>query len=359
MNQNPEIQKQLLSWFSREKRDLPWRKTTDPYPVWISEVMLQQTQVSRVMEYYGKFLKRFPDIHALAKTTWKEFLPHFRGLGYYSRGRNMLKTANLIVKKFDGEFPSDAESLRSLPGIGEYTAAAIMSFSWNKPFPAVDTNVSRIMQRVIGCPKNQVKKRTESIFGNTKKSRDLNYALMDLGAMICRSKKVQCEICPLRSVCHFLKSGTKEQWEGSLGKKDITIPANVKRKPVIEVAAACIHCNRKYLIAKRKESKGGFWEFPGGKRERGEDWRGTLKREIREELGIEISVRPHFFEEMWEDGEFFWRLRFFRCQILSGKPKCLDHARLGWVSPKNLNDYDFPSANAKAVEKLREMKFPE
>lgn len=348
----------MFSWYQGNSRDLPWRKTSNPYNIWVSEIMLQQTQVSRVIEYYTRFLEKYPTIENLAKSDWEEMLPYWRGLGFYSRGKNMLKAAKYIMENHKGFFPDDIETLQKIPGIGPYTSAAIASFAYKKSEPALDTNLLRVFQRIFGCTEKGVAPRAKEIFLNAgKQAYNLNHAFMDLGSEICKGRKVDCENCPLSSECFFLESGKKEEWEKSL----ITTRAGkVKKsnKMLIEVAVGCIHQNGKYLIAKRPKSKGGSWEFPGGKREKGEDWRHCMKRELEEELGIEVSVRPHFFEEMWEEKDVQWRVRFFRCQILKGTPETREHKEVKWVDPEELLRYNFPSANKKAIEKMRKMRFP-
>jgi A/G-specific adenine glycosylase len=317
--------------------------------------MLQQTQVSRVIDYYARFLNKFPTVHHLAKAEWDDFLPVWRGLGFYSRGKNMLRTGKIVAEKYAGVFPQSKKELESLPGIGPYTASAILSFAHKKPEPAIDTNLLRVFQRVFGCTEKGVLPRSKELFLSVKDGHRLNHAIMDIGSQICKGRKVLCEQCPLQAECHFLQSGKKEEWEQSLVAGKIGVQKKSNKIPM-EVAAACIHKNGKYLIAKRPKEKGGNWEFPGGKREKGEDWRHCLKREIHEELGVEISARPHFFEETWEEGDYFWRLRFSRCQILKGEPKAHEHAQLKWVKPEELLEYDFPVANRNALEQLMKMK---
>ncbi|MBI5415109.1 A/G-specific adenine glycosylase [Candidatus Peregrinibacteria bacterium] len=378
MSEFLNLRKDLLTWYKKNKRDLPWRKTSDPYKIWVSEIMLQQTQVSRVLDYYERFLKRFPNIYNLANANWEEFLPYWQGLGFYSRGKNMLRSAKMLVERHHGKFPKSKLLLINLPGVAEYTSAAILSFAFGKAVPAIDTNLRRVFQRVYGCTEKGVIPRANALFlhesanliradvpvGATVRSRfqrqygsspsHLNHAFMDLGAMICKSRTPECEICPLQNYCHFFQSGKR----GDFTKKLLSLPRKkiLSAKIPMEVAVACIHQNGKYLIAKRQKRKGGRWEFPGGKRERGEDWRHCLKREIEEELGIEISVRPYFFETVWEEKEFFWRLRFFRCQILKGIPKCIEHEKIQWISPSDFKKYTFPSGNAKAIERLQKMR---
>ena len=352
-----QISSKLLAWYDECGRDLPWRHTTDPYRIWVSEVMLQQTQVSRVIDYYTRFLERFPTVADLAAADWDELLPYWRGLGFYSRGKNMLRTAQLVVEHYEGEFPDDAEALQTLPGIGPYTAAAIASFAYHRPVPTIDTNLERVLTRIFGCTRKGVQPRAQALVAAAPAARvhELNYALMDLGSALCTGRKALCDACPLSAQCHFFTSGKKDEWERSLLK-----PGGIRRvahgKIPMDVAVACIHRNGEYLIAKRPPQKGGNWEFPGGKREAGEDWRHALKREIREELGVEISARPHFFEKTWDEGDYHWRLRFARCQILQGEPYPHEHSELKWVRPEHLFDYDFPRANKEAVEALKQFK---
>ncbi|QQS59103.1 A/G-specific adenine glycosylase [Candidatus Peregrinibacteria bacterium] len=346
----------ILPWYKKNARLLPWRETRDPYYIWVSEIMLQQTQVSRVLDYYRRFLERFPTPESLAEAEWEDLLPVWQGLGYYSRGKNLLKTARILVRQYDGVFPKTSSELQKFPGIGSYTSAAIMSFAFGKPEPALDTNLLRIFQRFFGCTEKGVVSRAKALYERAGKNAPLlNHAFMDLGSEICGSRRAECKACPLQKKCHFYTSGKKEEWENT----QISLSAGKKisvKKTAIEVAAACIRRDGKYLIARRPLEKGGNWEFPGGKREKGEDWRHAVKREILEELGINISVRPHFFEETWEEKEFFWRLRFFRCQILSGEPFPHEHDELLWISPEEFSKYNFPSANAKGIARLREMR---
>ncbi len=350
------IAKTLLRWYDEHARSLPWRNTADPYKIWVSEVMLQQTQVSRVVDYYQRFLRKFPTVSDLAETTWEEMLPYWRGLGFYSRGKNMLRTAQEVVQLHDAKFPNDYEALQKLPGIGPYTAAAIVSFAYQQPVPAIDTNLQRVLGRVFGCTHKGVVPRATALFASAdKRGYELNHALMDLGSTLCMGRKVHCESCPIAARCHFFTSGKKEEWEHSLLRAG-GIRQQKSTKIPMEVAVACIHRDGKYLIAKRPAEKGGNWEFPGGKREKGEDWRHALKREIQEELGVEISARPHFFEKTWEEGEYLWRLRFARCQILHGEPIAHEHSDLQWVSPEQLFEYGFPIANKEAVEALKKMR---
>ncbi|MCB0355290.1 MAG: A/G-specific adenine glycosylase [Bdellovibrionales bacterium] len=313
--------------------------------------MLQQTQVSRGIEFYNRFLAKFPTLSSLAKASWRNVLPVWRGLGYYRRGENLLRTAKLLVSEYKGKFPQDKKSLQQLPGIGPYTAAAIVSFAFDQPEPAIDTNVKRVLGRFYGCPEVGVGPRAVSIFRKHKKqSAELNHALMDLGSALCTSRKALCEECPLSKGCDYYQSGKRDVWAAQSARK-------TKRKrsaapSIVDVGCACIHREGKYLFAKRIAAKGGKWEFPGGKREKGESIRSCLKREIQEELGVEVSVRPPFLVEEFTEKNFTWRLHFCRCRILRGREQCREHEKLEWVTPDDFSNYPMPKENRRALSKL-------
>ena len=339
----------LLLWYSSNARNLPWRTTQDPYRIWLSEVMAQQTQVSRVHDYYLRFLKRFPTLQSLAKARWSEVLPLWRGLGYYDRGRNLLRTAKLVVKQHAGRLPEDEAALRSLPGIGVYTARAILSFAFGRPVAAIDTNGRRVFGRVFDVAGPKLENIAAQAFLAIVEARnpsDLNQAVMDLGAAVCRSRAPRCSICPLRTICCYARSEQKE-------------PVAPAQRPgsanTVDVGAACIHVDGRYLVAKRPAAKGGGWEFPGGKRERGEDLRACLKREIKEELGIEISVRPPFLVTKTESDGRIYRVHFCRSRILRGTPQRREHSVLKWMTPEQIRNLPLLSSNRAAAEMLLEI----
>ncbi|MCB0355225.1 MAG: A/G-specific adenine glycosylase, partial [Bdellovibrionales bacterium] len=297
----------LLRWYRSCGESLPWRKTRDPYRIWISEIMLQQTQVNRVVPYYERFLERFPTLSKLASASWRQVLPYWRGLGYYRRGENLLRAAKILRSDFGGEIPRERVQLLSLPGIGEYTASAILSFAFGRSEPALDTNLYRIIQRYSGCLREGVSPRAQALFRSRGRSSALlNYAFMDLGRLVCLARNPRCGECPLKSSCHYRKNHSSSLPQKAT-KRTLRRTSSLQ---VIDVGVACIYENGNYLFGKRKRAKGGLWEFPGGKREKGESIRHCLKREIQEELGVEVSVRPHFLVEEFVDGEFLFRLHF-------------------------------------------------
>ncbi len=206
--------RRLLTWYARTARDLPWRRTRDPYRVLVSEFMLQQTQVSRVREYYPRFLERFPDLEALASARPRAVREAWDGLGYYARAANLHALARVVSQDLDGTLPEDPQALLKLPGVGPYTAGAVASFAYEKPVPAVDTNVARVIRRVFfGRATGNLQRVTEVwrlagrlVPKNGKRAWRFNQAVMELGALICVARKPRCPQCPVRPVCRTGKS---------------------------------------------------------------------------------------------------------------------------------------------------------
>lgn len=327
----------LLAWYQKNKRDFPWRKTSDPYRIWVSEVMLQQTQAVRVVDFYNAFLEKFPRIEALAKATWKDVLTIVRGMGYYRRFQNMQKTAELIVKKHGGKFPNTHELLRTLPGIGEYTANALLAFAFEQDVDVIDTNVRRLLSPLAKthdpkklsayarkiCPKGRAK--------------DFFQALMDYASAF-----------PAR-VAPKTREASAADARGHAKQ-----PAR-PRLPPLRVAAGVIHRNGKILIQERTKAGPlkGFWEFPGGKLEAGEDARTCLKREVKEELDIEVSVRPAFHKVRHVYPSRVIEISFHRCQILLGTPKALEKQRFAWITPQEFQNYRMVPADGPVISMLQ------
>jgi A/G-specific adenine glycosylase len=219
------FRRHLLAWYDRAARDLPWRRTRDPYQVLVSEVMLQQTQVTRVREYFPRFLKRFPDIGSLAAAPARAVREAWDGLGYYARARNLHALARLVMRRRDGALPDTPEELIELPGVGRYTAGAVASFAYERPVPAVDTNVSRVLRRVFWGRSTSNGRRESDVWRlaaalvpkDGKRGWKFNQAIMELGALVCTARKPKCGECPIRSGC---KTGRRFKWEGGRGKRE-------------------------------------------------------------------------------------------------------------------------------------------
>ena len=253
----------LLRWFSAEKRDLPWRKTGDPYAIWVSEVMLQQTQVKTVIPYYERFLQRFPNVEQLAKANLEDVLTIWSGLGYYSRARRMWEGANYILQHLKGKFPEDYDALLQIPGIGDYTAGAIASIGFGQKVPAIDGNVKRVVSRLLAWPEPVETVRSYRHFRErlmvwqpALQAGDFNQALMELGAMVCTPTKPDCTTCPVAEVC-------KGCLQGDFLRYPVKKP-KAQRQVLTRLTFVLRKGNRVYL--QKRSSKGllaDLWEFPG------------------------------------------------------------------------------------------------
>lgn len=257
------FQKTLLDWYDEEKRDLPWRRTSDPYKIWVSEIMLQQTQVITVIPYYERFLEKYPTIKDLAESNEDELLKIWEGLGYYSRVKNMRFAANQIMEQFDGEFPSKPKDIQSLKGVGPYTAGAISSIAFNLPEPAVDGNLMRVLARLFEIDLDVKKQSNRKVFEavtraiiDQNRPGDFNQALMDLGATISTPKNYNPELSPVKE---FDRSYLNETWE-----KYPVSSKNKKAKPVTYFALIIKNQDGDYLLEKRpnKELLANMWTFP-------------------------------------------------------------------------------------------------
>ena len=255
------FRRRILAWYRKHKRDLPWRRTRDPYRVWISEIMLQQTRVAAVIPYYERFLKRFPDVNALASAPEQELLAAWAGLGYYSRARNLQRAAQRI-RELDG-FPREYSVLRSLPGVGDYTAAAIASIAFDLPHAVLDGNVLRVLSRFTGergnvdsVPvRNRLRAVAEQVL-DRKRTGEFNQALMELGALVCLPKQPQCRECPVERQCVARELGMQNE----LPVKSIRPGAKRVEKELLVIEKA-----GKILIWQRPQENrrlAGFWELP-------------------------------------------------------------------------------------------------
>ncbi|WP_035453359.1 A/G-specific adenine glycosylase [Alicyclobacillus herbarius] len=258
----PHPAHRLITWYEQNCRDLPWRHTTDPYAIWLSETMLQQTRVETVIPYYHEFLARFPTIQQLAAADEAEVLKMWQGLGYYSRARNLHKAAKLVVERYGGSIPSEAAFLATLPGIGPYTLGAILSIAFNQPVPAVDGNVLRVMARYLGVDKpiqSQAAKRVvhdavESWLTETTPAK-LTQALMELGALVCIPRNPRCDKCPLQADCEALRIDRVHE-----------LPQRTKAKPRRQVTVVALWCEdeRGVLLEQRPDAGllASMWQLP-------------------------------------------------------------------------------------------------
>ncbi len=349
-----DIQGKILTWYDRHQRDLPWRRTADPYAIWVSEIMLQQTQVATVIPYYERFLRQFPTVQKLARARQQTVLKAWEGLGYYSRARNLHAAAKTIVKDHAGRLPAAVDDLRRLPGIGPYTAGAIASIAFGLDEPVLDGNVIRVLSRLFcirenvndTATKTKLWSLAESLVPKGKAS-FFNQALMDLGATLCTPKKPQCLLCPLQSCCRAQQKCMQEQ-----------LPLKSRPKPVphYHIGVGVVWKDGKILIDRRKPNGllGGLWEFPGGKQQNGETLPACVRREVLEELGVKIKVGKAIMSIDHAYSHFKITLHVYECRYLSGCPQAIECTAWKWVSPKELGRYPFPAANQKIIARLKD-----
>ena len=349
----------LLEWYRLNARDLPWRSVQSPYRTWVSEVMLQQTQVETVIPYFTRWMATFPDLATLASADEKAVLSLWEGLGYYSRARNLHRAAKLVVNEGNGKLPKTIADLQKLPGIGRYTAAAIASIAFGVDAAVVDGNIRRVLSRLF-----DLREPARSTEGERKlwaladehlpagNAGTYNQAFMDLGATLCTPKDPACGQCPISSYCQAYRLGVQEQ-------RPVRMPR--KKVPHLTVTAAVIHQNGEVLLAKRPSDGllGGLWEFPGGTLEETDvDLSACLTREIREELNVTIQVGAPFGIYKHAYTHFKITLHAFICEILSGeKPEPLASDGLIWVGLDELGDYPMGKVDRQIAQRLEKEGF--
>ena len=342
----------LLAWYERTAADLPWRASHDAYRVWLSEIMLQQTQVETVKPYYERFLSAYPTVSDLAAAPLDDVLKLWEGLGYYSRARNLHRAAQAVAAQ-GGDFPRTVDELLALPGIGRYTAGAIASIAYGVRAPVLDGNVIRVYARLLDLPDDVTQTATQAKLWDQaeawlpeQRAGDYNQALMDLGRLVCKPKKPLCGPCPIRDDCLAYQRGTQDERPVKKAKAPT---------PHYDVTAGMIWNERgELLIAQRPLDGllGGLWEFPGGKQEDGETLPDCLQRELREELAIEVEVGELFTRVEHGFTHFRITLHVFTCRYVSGEPQALGVRDWKWVLPGELSRYSFGKADRQVIDAL-------
>lgn len=334
----------LLAWYKINKRDIPWRQTKDPYKIWLSEVMLQQTQVETVIPYYEKWIKKYPTFTNVMKSKESDLLKLWEGLGYYNRCRNIHKAVNIIANNYDGKIPDVMSEFKKLPGVGDYIASAVFSISFGQNLPALDGNIIRVLSRVLR--KKNVSPHNRKIIHNHilkwmkyGHAGDINEALMDLGSMVCRPNKTSCYQCPFINGCGAYASGDPEAYPKHLTKK---------KTPVYNVVTGIIWKNDKFLITLRENKKhlGGLWEFPGGKIKNGENQIEALEREIREECGLVVNIENKIGSFKHVYSHFSINMTSFHCTAKNGS-QVKTQQKYQWIKLSQINNFAFPKANHK------------
>ena len=340
----------LIDWYDLNKKKMPWRINTEPYRVWVSEVMLQQTQVSTVIPYYNKWLKKFPSIKSVSLAKIDDVLKLWEGLGYYQRAHNIKKSCDIIMDDFDGEIPN-SERFKDLPGVGDYIYSAVMSISFNKTFPVIDGNVKRVCSRLWETnflDAKSIRILKSKLLNNISKDRPgcFNQAIMDLGREICKPHTPTCNQCPISQFCGAFKNGSV---------LDYPVKKKVKKVPIFDVVVAYIQNQQeKFIITKRPKDKmlGGMWELPGGKRKAGETLKNGLEREIREELSVDIKVDKKIGMIQHSYSHMKIKLHGYYCRLNSGKIKLNASDKLEWIKFSEIDKYSFPMASHKLFKKM-------
>ena len=387
------LHRRLLGWFRKHRRDLPWRRTRDPYRIWVSEVMLQQTQVATALPYYERFVRRFPTVVALARATDQEVLKAWQGLGYYRRARNLHAAARAIAREHGGRVPDDPAAFAALPGVGRYTAGAVMSIAFGRPLAALDGNAIRVIARWLamtrcvddaamrarlwaaaetlvrcglasyqrggsltcraasetvgrrgGSETHRAKTHTAA---KTPRSApgDWNQAVMELGSGVCLPRQPNCGECPVRRNCRAAERGIQDR-----------IPKRRRRRPVphIEVGAGIIWRRGRVLLCQRRADAmlGGLWEFPGGKRRPSETIPACIRRELREECDLAVTVGEHLVDVTHTYSHLRVTLRCYHCRARPGRVRLLGCDAARWVRPGEIATYPLPAADVRILEAL-------
>jgi len=350
---NAAFARAVLRWFARERRDLPFRGTQDPYRVWLSETMLQQTQVATMLPYFERFVARFPTVRELADANVDEVLSLWAGLGYYRRARNLHAAARRIVSLYGGEFPRERDEVLKLPGVGAYTAGAVLSIAFGQREPVVDGNVSRVLCRVFelgGDPK-----RSETRRGLWELARELipeerpgdfNQGLMEVGALLCTPASPSCRLCPVSGYCGALRNGSVEKYPA---------PGPKGTAERVEAAAAVIVRRGKVLVAQRPadEVLGGMWEFPCVERKGAMRARSLLRRSLRRSTGLDVEIGESLVTVRHSIMDRRITVEAFLCSARAGRARPLRYEAVRWVAPADLPGLPLPSAPRQIADALR------
>jgi A/G-specific adenine glycosylase len=353
-NERAAFRQTLLAWFTVHQRPLPWRQGYDPYQVWISEIMGQQTQMERVVWYFNRWLQRFPDLAAVANAPEQDILKAWEGLGYYSRARNLHRAAQELVALGHASIPADAQQLRALPGIGPYTAAAVLSIAFNQAYPLLDANVERLFARLfdIDQPLRQgaVKKRLATLADallDREQPRLYNQGLMELGALVCTPKKPLCTACPLWVHCQANQADTVELRP---------LPSARQKKIDIVMACGILRQGDRVFIQQRMPDDvwGGLWEFPGGRLEEGEMPEQAARREIAEETGWQVGRLSFYRTVTHHYTRYRVTLHSFVGVVATDAdaPVLTAASQYAWVSLPGLAAYPFPAGHRQLVAAL-------
>jgi len=337
----------LIRWYQKNHRKLPWRRTRDPYKIWVSEIMLQQTTVGTVIPYYKRWVRRFPSVRDVARASLEDILTSWQGLGYYSRAKNLHRAAGIIVREYGGRVPRSRESLRKLPGFGPYTTGAVLSIAFGQRQPIVDANVRRVICR-LRMLKGESSVLDRSIYLFLQDVMPalhpgiFNQGLMELGALVCKPDDPACPDCPLKTDCRAYAQGVQEAFP----------PKKRMATQKIEAVVGIIR-RKDALFLQKRPSTGllaGFWELPGGKVRRDETPQRALVRELKEELGVDVLSVRHAATIRHAYTKFQVRLSAFECEVAPLPKEDTTHR---WVRRKDLVKYPLPAGTVKVLHAVK------
>jgi A/G-specific adenine glycosylase len=346
-----KFQDNLLTWYRENKRDLPWRKDQDPYKIWVSEIMLQQTRVDTVIPYFNSFIDKFPTIETLAYAEEESVLKAWEGLGYYSRARNLQAAVREVAESYGGKVPDSPKEISSLKGVGPYTAGAILSIAYGVPEPAVDGNVMRVLSRILYIWDDIAKPKTRKIFEGAVRAliakdaaSDFNQALMELGATICTPQSPACLLCPVQEHCRAFAEGVEKE-----------LPVKSKKKPPkpMAMAAAVLMNEEGKVLIHRRPSEGllaNLWEFPNHetlsqKKEQDEQ----LQTFLSEEYKVEAKIDEHIANFSHIFSHIKWNIAVYTGKLVK---EINEQDDLRLVHPSELTTYPFPVSHQKIMKSL-------
>ncbi|MDR0139445.1 A/G-specific adenine glycosylase [Metabacillus idriensis] len=343
-----DFRKDLISWYLLEKRDLPWRLNQDPYKIWVSEIMLQQTRVDTVIPYFLAFTEKFPTLEALAEADEEDVLKAWEGLGYYSRVRNLHSAVKEVVSSYGGIVPDTPEEISKLKGVGPYTKGAILSIAYNVPEPAVDGNVMRVMSRILSIWEDIAKPKTRKIFENIlyeviskEQPSEFNQALMELGAIICTPTSPSCLMCPVREHCHAFDEGVQ---------RELPVKSKKKKPKQITMAAAVLKDEEGHYYIHKRNSSGllaNLWEFPNcettidivSQKEQ-------LVKFLSDEYETEAELEPLTGTIQHVFSHIVWNISVYAGQLKPGS----SYKHLVKVTETEMQRYAFPVSHQKIYQ---------
>jgi A/G-specific adenine glycosylase len=347
------IRDALIGWFATARRDLPWRGDYHPYAVWVSEMMLQQTQVATVIPFFQRWMTRFPTLEALASADEQDVLHAWQGLGYYSRARNLLRGARAVMEQHGGQVPSEVAQLLALPGVGPYTAGAIASIAHNVRAPIVDGNVIRVLARLFalrGDPtRAPLKGRLWDLAAELapeQRAREFNSGLMELGAMVCTPVRPKCDVCPLADACAARRQGVQAELPETPARPEIT---------AVRMAAALLRRGSGVLLVQRNTDEArwaGMWQFPSVEVQTGESPSDAARRAVAEAVGLKANPRGRVTEVRHSVTRYRITLEVFECLDSPGEPAALGCRDWRWVEWAGLDQYALPKAHRTIADRV-------